>query len=103
MTKDTTKKDTSCGRRSIILKQKLAKIIENYSKFRRGFFKDNVNQLDINVNQFFYNNHNNLRSTFIKNKNCSKLDRKLSKIGFVTPKIIVYCNKLTKIIYTNGE
>ena len=37
------------------------------------------------------------------NKNCSKLDQKLAKIGFVTPKIVVYCNKLTKIIYKNGE
>ena len=38
------------------------------------------------------------QGTFIKNKNCSKLDQKSSKIGFVTPKIVVYCNKLTKII-----
>ena len=38
------------------------------------------------------------QGTFIKNKNCSKLDQKLAKIGFVTPKIVVYCNKLTKII-----
>ena len=39
-----------------------------------------------------------LTRTLIKNKNCSKLDQKLAKMGFVTPKIIVYCNKLTKII-----
>ena len=60
MIKDTTEKKIQVGeRRSIILKQKLAKIIENYSKFRRGCFKDNVNQLDINVNQFlFFDNKN---------------------------------------------
>ena len=31
-------------------------------------------------------------------KNHSKFNQKLSKIGFVTPKIVVYCNKLTKIL-----
>ena len=46
-----------------------------------------------------------LTRTFIKHKNCSKLDQKSSKIGFVTPKIVVYCNKLTKIIllYVNRK
>ena len=38
------------------------------------------------------------QGTFIKNKNCSKLDQKSSKIGFVTPKIAINCSKLTKII-----
>ena len=33
----------------------------------------------------------------IRTKNCSKLDQKLSKIGFVTPKIVINCSKLTKI------
>ena len=39
----------------------------------------------------------------VKNKNCSKLDQKSSKIGFVTLKIVVYCNKLTKITILRSE
>ena len=34
----------------------------------------------------------------IKNKNYSKLDQKLTKIGFITTKIAVYYRKLTKIL-----
>ena len=34
----------------------------------------------------------------IRTKNCKKIDQKLSKIGFVTTKIVINCSKLTKII-----
>ena len=46
-----------------------------------------------NQTKFYFN-----KDILLKNKNCSKLSQKLAKIGFVTPKIVVYCNKLTKII-----
>ena len=38
---------------------------------------------------------------YFRDKNCRKFDRKLSKIGFVTPKIVVNGNKLTKIVTIN--
>ena len=41
------------------------------------------------------------KSIVFLTKIVQKLDRKLSKIGFVTPKIVVNGNKLTKIVTIN--